>query len=154
MLISLTSQFHLVWKRQSYSQLKHCHCFFSCAITKNEGRLCGGLSSLDIAHIRLRQETWEPNPSYPLNNSCTSIGFKHYHRILDTIPESYTALVKVQRQAKDNWSVLQLMAHSMKQQPELWCLASTHCKDWNVLMNPIFEKKKSHLWHHWILLLS
>lgn len=32
----------------------------------------------------------EAKSFYPLNNSCTSVGFKHDHRILDTIPGPYT----------------------------------------------------------------
>ena len=92
----------------------------------NEGRW--RLSPSGIAHVGMRQETWKPNPSSPLNNSCTSIAFKHDHSILDTIPETYTALLKVQRQAEGSGSVLQLTAHSRRQWSRLWWWASTSCR--------------------------
>ena len=92
----------------------------------------------------MRQETWKPNPSYPLNNSCTSIGFKHYRSILDTIPEPNTALVKAQETNKRQ--LVYFAAHGILPGAAVCSVVFGIHKlqrDCNALVNPIFWKKKS-----------
>lgn len=93
----------------------------------------------------------EAKSFYPLNNSSTSVGLKHDHSILDTIP----GLTRLEWQHGDTQKTSDLVQNSRH----------THRNNnlnggaqhpWNTrrrngMYFSVYIAKKCHLWHHWIL---